>query len=96
MKTILEALYNGCIYPAEQIVPTSQEYRWVNRKISGAMELWKNRLSVDNYEELEALVEWCRRAGGMEAETAFVHGFKLGAMIMTEVLGEKEDILSGA
>ena len=87
MKTILKELYNGCIYPAEQIVPTSQEYRWVNRKISGAMELWKSRLSVDNYADLETLLEWCRRAGGMETEAAFVYGFKLGAMMVMEVWG---------
>lgn len=90
MKTILEALYNGCIYPAEQIVPTSQEYCWVNRQISGAMEMWKNRLSVDKYEEMEALLELCWRAGGMETEAAFIHGFKLGARMMADVLDEKE------
>jgi hypothetical protein len=60
------------------------------------MELWKNRLSVDNYKELESLLELCRRAGGLETEAAFVQGFKLGALMMTEVWDEKEDFLSDA
>ena len=33
---------------------------------------------------------------GLETEAAFVQEFKLGILMMTEVWGEKEDILFGA
>ena len=97
MKTILETLYNGCLYPAEQILPTSQEYCWVNRQISGAMEVWKSRLSVDNYEDLKTLLELHRRTGGHKGGSGVCPWIQAGGHDDDgglEGWDEKEDFLS--
>ena len=41
---ILEDLWSGRFYPAETVVPTSPEYREVNREISKKME-WNEIVS---------------------------------------------------
>lgn len=47
MKSILEELYRGNLSPEEQMVPTSPEYRPLNRKISELKAEVKDRfLSV--------------------------------------------------
>lgn len=38
MNKILEQLYNGEIYPSENIVPTNPKYRPLTRKISDERE----------------------------------------------------------
>ncbi|WP_326847784.1 DUF6809 family protein [Paenibacillus macerans] len=45
MKSILEALYCGEIHPEATIVPANPEYRAVNRKLSEAIQMWKEKLS---------------------------------------------------
>lgn len=89
MKTILEELYDGHILPAELIVPQNPEYRLLNRKISDIKETWQKKLSEEDYKALETLLELCCESSMMEASASFGYGFKLGAMIMLEVLGGK-------
>lgn len=92
MRTILNALYKDRILPAEQIIPEDPGYQFSKRKISGEMEMWKGKLSKDDFGRLEILVNLHRRVGSMEACAAYVHGFRLGAMMMMEVLAGKEEI----
>jgi hypothetical protein len=92
MRTILRALYKDRIYPAEQIIPEDPGYQFSNRKISGEIEKWERKLSKDDFEQLKTLTNLYRRVGSMEACASYVHGFRLGAMMMMEVLGGKEEI----
>lgn len=92
MKTILKALYEGHIYPAEQIIPEDPGYQFLNRKISGEMEMWERKLTKEDFEQLETLTSLCHRVGDMEACASYVHGFRLGAMVMMEVLAGNEEI----
>jgi hypothetical protein len=92
MKTILEELYNGHILPAELIVPQNSEYRPLNRKISDIKETWQKKLSVDDYKSLETLLELYCQSSALEASASFGYGFKLGAMLMLEVLSGKGEL----
>ena len=49
MKIILEELYNGNIYPDELIISRGPDYYPLNKKISGIMKMWKNKLSEDDF-----------------------------------------------
>ena len=95
MKTILEELYDGHIFPAELIVTKNPEYRPLNRKISDIKETWKKKLSEDDYKLLEAFLELRCESNAMEASASFEYGFKLGAMIMLEVLAGKGELVRG-
>ena len=89
MKGILHELYNGELYPVEQIVPKSSAYRENGRRITEEMEGWKRRLSSDEYKQLEDLLDLRAQTNDMELAASFEHGFKLGASLMIEVLSEK-------
>ncbi len=90
MKPFLEELFYGRIYPFEGIVPQDPEYRPLNQKISGIKKTLQARLSVEDYKALEGLLDLGCDSGVMETYASFEYGFKLGALVMLEVLGGKE------
>lgn len=77
MKTILEALYDGFIFPAELIVPKNPEYRVLNQKISHLKEIWQEKLPVEDVQTLERLLELHCQSTVLEASVSFEYGFKL-------------------
>ncbi|SDE17004.1 DUF6809 family protein [Sporomusa acidovorans] len=95
MKSILEELYNGNIYPAELIFPKAPEYRPLNKRISDTLEMWQKKLPEDDYNQLDNLLDLHSQSSSMEASESFLYGFRLGALIMIEVLTEKEKLVRG-
>ena len=95
MKSILEELYDGNIYPDELIISKDPEYHPINQKISDTLEMWKKKLSEDDYKQLEAFMDLRCESSSMEASASFMYGFKLGAVIMIEVLAHKEELIRG-
>jgi hypothetical protein len=93
MKNILEELYYGNIQPDKFIIPQDPEYFILNQKISDALHLWKMKLSAENYTQLENLLELNSQLYSMEAMTSFIYGFKLGAVMLIEVMIGKEEII---
>lgn len=93
MKTILEELYAGNIYPDELIISKDPEYCPLNQKISDTLEMWKKKLSEDDYKLLEALLDLRCELSSMEASESFMYGFRLGAVIMIEVLTGREELV---
>lgn len=86
MKSILEELYNGNLCPIEEIVSKTPAYKATTNKITETMSMWRQRLSEHEYKQLEDLLNLRVQSGEMDLEASFVHGFKLGAMLMIEVL----------
>ena len=93
MKSILEELYDGKVFPDEQIVPKDHNYGPLNEKVSELLEEWKKKLSEDDYYQLESLFELSSELSSMEASESFVYGFKLGALIMVEVFSGRGDLV---
>ncbi len=89
MKTILEELYEGNIIPYERIVSVDPEYLPLNKRISEALDAWREKLSKGDFDLLQALFELRGESIAMENSASFVYGFKLGAVIMLEVLGDR-------
>lgn len=95
MKTILEELYRGQIFPDELIVAKNPEYRPLNRNIAGIRETLQQKLPEDDHPLLESFLDLHYQSSAMEASASFEYGFKLGAMIMLEVLAGKGDLVRG-
>ena len=93
MKTILEELYDGNIYPDELIISKDPEYRPLNKRISDMLAMWKKKLSEEDYNQLETLLDLRSESSSMEASESFMYGFRLGALIMIEVLTGKEELV---
>ena len=77
MKSILEELFDGSIYPDELIISRNPEYRPLNRKISDTMDMWRNKLSEHDFQELEELLDLRSQVDSLHAEASFMYGFKL-------------------
>lgn len=89
MSSILQELYNGDLCPAEKIVSRAPAYKATTDKITQAMGMWRQRLSEDEYKQLEDLLHLRGQTGELEAAASFEYGFKLGAALMIEVLCER-------
>lgn len=88
MKSILEELYNGSVYPAEQVCPTDPEYRIVNREIGEIKQYLKSKLSEEDKQKFEELENLYCQSTSMESTDIFVCGFRIATMIMIEVYSE--------
>ena len=90
MNPILEELYYGRLYPFERIIPRAPGYHPVNQKISDLQEALEEKLPAEDYQALEELLDLGCDSSVMEAYASFEYGFKLGVLLMMEVLGGKE------
>lgn len=88
MNSILEALYRGQLHPDETIVPSHPEYRSLCRQAAAQTEQWRDRLGEEAFRELEEYFDLCSRVDSMQVEAAFLHGFRLGANLIIEVIGK--------
>lgn len=96
MESILTALYRGQLQPDETIVPSHPEYRPLGRQIGALTEKWRNRLGEETFRELEEYFDLCESADSMHVEAAFIHGFKLGANMIIEVMSRREELVPNA
>ncbi|WP_332835599.1 DUF6809 family protein [Paenibacillus phocaensis] len=60
------------------------------RVVEHTMMTWKERHSEEEFEELEALLDIYAQIHGTELTSSFRCGFRLGACLMVEVLGERD------
>ena len=82
---ILEDLWSGRFYPAETVVPTTPEYREVNREISENIERLKTQLTKEQYTLVEQIMEQIALSHSMELESQFCFGFAAGIRLQQEV-----------
>lgn len=82
---ILEDLWSGRFYPAETVVPTSPEYREVNREISEKMERLQAQLPQEQFALVEQALEQIALSHSMELESQFCFGFAAGIRVQQEV-----------
>lgn len=52
---ILEAIFNGQIYPAETVVPKCRQFRDAGEAIASIMTYFEQKLSKEDYDKLEKL-----------------------------------------
>ena len=93
MKSILEELFYGQFFPFERIVPNDPGYRPLNQKISGLKQKLQERLPAEDYQTLKELLDLGCDSGLMETYASFEYGFKVGALIMLEVLDNKGELV---
>ncbi len=88
MKNVLEQLYNGEIFPAEQYTPKSEEYRKIHQRhyshyedfmaLLGKLDPPLEKRFIEIMDEQLDEIPY-------EFSEMFIDGFKLGAKIMAEV-----------
>ncbi|MFB5676136.1 DUF6809 family protein [Paenibacillus terreus] len=87
MGIVLEKLFYGDLRPNECILPANSEYLSLDQKISSLMDAYHKKLSPEEYDELENLIELLGQSTSIYSAAAYTEGFRLGALIMIEVFG---------
>ncbi len=85
MMKIMDLIFEGQIYPEEQAVPDSPEYRSVCRTMSDTMERLSKELSPKEYDEIEKLCDLVAYEDEFVNKECFRYGFGLGILLMQEV-----------
>lgn len=84
---ILEAIFNGEIYPAETVVPKCDKFRQATKMVSDTMSYFEAQLTKENYQLLEKLQDHLADAQIIENEEQFKYGFTIGVLMMCEIYG---------
>ena len=92
-KTIIHHLFDGEINPSEIIGTSNDELLAIYAKLGEEKPSLLEKLPHYTIEELERIDELTDKAHGIYSRECFVYGFKLGAMLMLEVLTSKDDIV---
>ena len=77
---ILEAIYNGDFYPSETVVPRSEKYRNALRACEKIMDQLAQRLTKEDYDLVETLLDQSSIAQCEESECHFKVGFSAGPL----------------
>ena len=92
-KTILRHLYDGEINPSEIIGMSNEELLAIYAKIGDAKAALYEKLTHCALEELEHIDELADKAQSIHGRKCFMYGFKLGAILIMEVLSNKDDLV---
>lgn len=88
MDSILQSLYNGQIFPAEQIRCHSPEYLALQDKITLERELLLQTLSQENCDRLELIEKLTLETMDMDGFSNFSYGLKTGLLLGLEISKE--------
>ncbi len=83
---ILEAIYNGDFYPSETVVPRSEKYRNALRACEKIMDQLSQRLTKEDYDPVETLLDQSSIAQCEESECHFKVGFSAGLLVQQEAV----------
>lgn len=89
-KTILQQLYDGEIFPAEQLNPKQPEYRELCRKRGEKKEYLRERLSERDRERFDEMENISQEIATIYGYEDFTCGFRLGLLIALEITQEPE------
>ncbi|MCD7764163.1 MAG: hypothetical protein LUI14_13445 [Lachnospiraceae bacterium] len=82
----LDALYDGELYPSEQVVSKDPEYRKVVKESDRLMEKLEKELSGEQFGEIDKICDLLSDAQGMQNKEFFEYGLALGMLFMREAV----------
>lgn len=95
MRSILEELACGNISPDIRFLKHNSEYGKAVKALTEAEEKLRSVLNEAERELLNVLIVAQGAVNNIANTDKFVHGYRLGALITTEVFIGKEDLLIG-
>jgi len=95
-KSILQQLYDGEVYPAENISVNNPNLQKMNDTIMEEKERLIASLSDSDNEILQNVEDLQNESAAIYGYECFTHGFKLAARLLVESLGDTECTTSKA
>lgn len=88
MNELIKQLYDGEIYPAEQIVSTDPEFKPTHRQVDTEMAYLKKILPEEAVSHLDNVEKLLLISSELTCHAGFTYGFKLGIQLMHEAFTE--------
>ena len=85
---VLKDLWWGNVSPSERFARSGTHYKKVSKKACDKMDSLLETLTPEAKEELESIQELDRELSAITEEDAFLSGFRLGARMILDVVGE--------
>ncbi|MNW44772.1 hypothetical protein D3C74_220150 [compost metagenome] len=90
--SILESFYCGKCNPSERIKSKDTEFELVSQRIADAEEALKTKLPEQDYKLIEELSDLQDVLISLLSASAYIEGYKMGALIMIDVFDGKEEL----
>lgn len=94
-KSTLQQLFDGEIYPSENVSPDTPEYNEAKKALAEEKEYFLNTLSGEDRERFIKIDDLYYDISGMYGYECFAHGFRLAIALMVESLKCKDCISKG-
>ena len=88
--SVLERLYMGTLCPLEENISNNADYHSLLDKIRTERDYFEGILSEENRERFEKWNMMIFRYEDMTKYAKFTQGFRLGAMLTSEIFSESE------
>ncbi len=85
--SIIMDLFDGSVYPYEQVVPHTEAYRKLRREIADLSQELQKELNSEEYGKVEHYRDMLSDSFHLEGVAYFGEGLRLGIGIMTELYG---------
>ena len=85
---VLQELWRGNITPSERFVRSGSEYKKIAGKLSDEMDKLMEAISPEAKKQIETIDNLRADMTVLANEDYFIYGFRLGARLMLDVLGE--------
>lgn len=92
IKSILQQLYSGEIYPSENIGSDNPEVQRLNGLVAEEKKRFVESLTDSTREEFLKLDDLQHDSAALYAYESFAHGYKLGATLLFEALKDSQNL----
>jgi len=92
-KSLIHYLFDGELNPTEIIGTSNEELLKIYAKLAEEKPSLLKNLPHDLLADFENVDELTDKAQGIYSRECFIYGFKLGAMLIMEVLNSKDDLV---
>ena len=85
MKSVINELYNGEIFPVETEALKDEKYWRTVNKVGHEIEEFEELLTKEQYVKLEHMLDMNAEIFNMENRAVFAEGLRLGILLMVEI-----------
>ena len=90
MKNILQQLFDGELYPSENLCVNTPEYKRINEALGKEKEQFEATLSEGNCKHFEKLEGLYLELASLFSYEGFASGYRLGIMLLFEALKDPD------
>ena len=88
-KSILQQLFDGEIFPSENINPSDPTYVESKKALDEETNYFLNKLSGDDFDRFQKINDLYCKTTSIYSYECFAHGFRLAVALMAESMNDR-------